>query len=52
MYEPSEQIKNFIKSTESFRSRIYKDSKGVETIGYGFTDKDLINKYRNKTMSR
>lgn len=30
-----------IKTHEGFRSRVYKDSVGIDTIGYGFTIEDL-----------
>ena len=51
-WKPSESILNYVKSVERFSPVIYKDGNGVETIGYGFTDKDLINKYRGKRMSK
>ena len=31
-----------IKLSEGFRDRVYKDSLGIDTIGYGFAIKDLI----------
>lgn len=34
----------FLKQYEGFRDTVYKDGNGIPTIGYGFTDKDLINK--------
>ena len=43
---------NLIKHFESFSPVIYKCSAGVDTIGWGFTDKRLIKLYRNKRMSR
>lgn len=43
---------NLIGTFEGFMPRIYKDSGGVETIGYGETDKDFINKYRGRQISR
>lgn len=32
------------------RHSVYKDIKGIETIGYGLTDQNLINKYRDMGM--
>ena len=32
---------NSIKQNEGYRSRVYKDSLGIDTIGYGFAIKDL-----------
>lgn len=43
---------NLIGTFEGFMPRIYKDSDGVETIGYGETDRDFINKYRGRQISR
>lgn len=43
---------NLIGTFEGFMPRIYKDSGGVETIGYGETDRDFINKYRGRQISR
>ena len=43
---------NLIGTFEGFMPRIYKDSGGVETIGYGETDRDFINRYRGKQISR
>ena len=31
-----------IKLSEGFRDRVYKDSLGIDTIGYGFAIKDLV----------
>ena len=31
-----------VKLSEGFRDRIYKDSLGIDTIGYGFAIKDLV----------
>jgi len=31
-----------IKRHEGYRSRVYKDSLGIDTIGYGFAIKDLV----------
>ena len=36
-YIPSENIINYIKSTEGFRDKWYQDGKGIWTVGYGFT---------------
>lgn len=43
---------NLIGTFEGFMPRIYKDSGGVKTIGYGETDRDFINKYRGRQISR
>ena len=43
---------NLIGTFEGFMPRIYKDSSGVETIGYGETDRDFINRYRGRQISR
>lgn len=43
---------NLIGTFEGFMPRIYKDSGGVETIGYGETDRDFINRYRGRQISR
>ena len=31
-----------VKLSEGFRDRVYKDSLGIDTIGYGFAIKDLV----------
>ena len=36
----------FLHQYEGFRDSVYLDGKGKKTIGYGFTDNDLINKGR------
>lgn len=51
-WKPSKEILDFVLETEKFRSNIYKDGNGIETIGYGFTDPKLIKKYKGKSMSR
>nr|DAG99713.1 MAG TPA: Lysozyme [Crassvirales sp.] len=68
-YTPSVSLREYIKSKEAFVPYVYDDrggakrrwdsnnrvaSNSVATIGYGFTDKDLINYYLNsgKEMSR
>ena len=43
---------NLIGTFEGFMPRIYKDSGGVKTIGYGETDRDFINRYRGRQISR
>ena len=35
------ELLNRIKEHEGFRSRVYKDHLGFDTIGYGFAIKDL-----------
>lgn len=51
-YIPSDYIVNFIKDKEGFRGKTYKDGKGIDTIGYGFTDPNLLKKYVGKEMSK
>lgn len=68
-YTPSTSLREYIKSKEAFVPYVYDDrggakrrwdpnnrvaSNSVATIGYGFTDKDLINYYLNsgREMSR
>lgn len=48
----SENGINIIRSFEGYMPRVYRDSGGVETIGYGETDKNFINKYRATGISR
>ena len=36
-----EKLIDFIKEREGFRSRVYKDHLGIDTVGWGFTIKDL-----------
>lgn len=48
----SENGINLIRSFEGYMPRIYRDTGGVETIGYGETDKNFINKYRATGISR
>ena len=48
----SENGINLIRSFEGYMPRVYRDSGGVETIGYGETDKNFINKYRATGISR
>ena len=36
-YTPSQEIIDYIKKTEGFRDKWYKDGNGIDTIGYGFT---------------
>lgn len=35
---------NFLKKYEGFRDTVYLDGNGIPTIGYGFTDPELVNK--------
>lgn len=52
-WEPSKELLDAIKSYEKFSPVVYKDGNGVETIGYGTTDKKIIAKYRGgKRMSK
>lgn len=36
-----DRLKDSIEKNEGFSSRVYKDSLGIDTIGYGFAIKDL-----------
>lgn len=67
-YVPSPQLRDFLKTKEAFVPHVYDDtvgkkritsrsqlrSKGTATIGYGFTDRDLVNYYLStgKTMTK
>ena len=42
---------NFLKGFESFVPHIYLCQSGVETIGYGETNKKVINDFRSKIMT-
>ena len=46
-YVPSDSIKNYIKGTEAFRDKWYKDGNGIDTVGYGFTGKKVKELYPN-----
>lgn len=46
-YIPSENIINYIKSTEGFRDKWYQDSKGIWTVGYGFTGSKVRKMFPN-----
>lgn len=46
-YVPSEDIKDYIKKTEAFRSNWYNDGNGVPTVGYGFTGSKVKELYPN-----
>lgn len=46
-YAPSDSIKNYIKQQEAFRSKWYKDGNGIDTVGYGFTGKNVAKLYPN-----
>nr|DAG88332.1 MAG TPA: Lysozyme [Crassvirales sp.] len=48
----SENGINLIRSFEGYMPRVYRDTGGVETIGYGETDKNFINRYRTSGISR
>lgn len=44
-YKPEKPTKNllqYLKNKEKFVSHVYRDSGGIETIGYGFTDPEII----------
>ena len=38
----SNELLNSVKSNEGFRSKVYEDTLGFDTIGYGFAIKDLV----------
>lgn len=38
----SNELLNSIKTNEGFRSKVYEDTLGFDTIGYGFAIKDLV----------
>ena len=44
--DPYDDTVDFLKQYEGFRDTTYKDSKGISSIGYGFTDSSLVNKGR------
>ena len=46
-YTPSENIVNYIKSTEGFRDKWYKDGNGIWTVGYGFTGSKVRKMFPN-----
>lgn len=50
-WRPSKEILDYIMDTEKFRSKVYKDGNDIETIGYGFTDPEIIKKYNKKGSS-
>lgn len=46
-YTPSQEIIDYIKKTEGFRDKWYKDGNGIDTIGYGFTGSRIKKLYPN-----
>ena len=46
-YTPSKEIIDYIKKTEGFRDKWYKDGNGIDTIGYGFTGSRIKKLYPN-----
>lgn len=46
-YTPSKEILDYIKKTEGFRDKWYKDGNGIDTIGYGFTGDRIKKLYPN-----
>lgn len=46
-YTPSKEIIDYIKKTEAFRDKWYKDGNGIDTIGYGFTGSRIKKLYPN-----
>lgn len=52
VYFPSYNIREKIKEFEGYKPNVYLDGNGIETIGYGFTDKDIVNKYRDTGITR
>lgn len=51
-YYPGEGILNYILDTEHYEPKVYQKNGDKETIGFGFTDRNIIEKYRNKDMSK
>lgn len=49
----SDWLLNFVADREGYRKDVYNDAlaNNIETIGYGFTDPAVINKYRRTGMS-
>jgi len=51
-YVPSQMILDKMKGFEGFRPRTYWDSVGKKwTVGYGFTDPELVKKYKDTDMT-
>ena len=46
-YTPSKEILDYIKKTEAFRDKWYKDGNGIDTIGYGFTGEKVKKLFPN-----
>ena len=40
--KPAKDLLQYLKDKERFVSHVYRDSGGVETIGYGFTDPEIV----------
>ena len=40
--KPSMKLLQYLKDKEKFKSEVYTDSGGVKTIGYGFTDPEIV----------
>lgn len=66
-YAPSKRLREFLINEEDFIPYVYDDSKGrkgkvtslsqvrkggTATVGYGFTDKELVKKYLNRDMTK
>ena len=51
-YYPGESVLNYILDTEHYEPKVYQKNSDKETIGFGFTDKNIIEEYRNKDMSK
>lgn len=47
-----EATARFVAKWEAFRSKVYRDVGGVETIGYGETDRAFIDRYRSSGVSQ
>lgn len=47
VYTPSKEIIDYIKKTEAFRDKWYKDGNGIDTIGYGFTGSEVKRLFPN-----
>lgn len=50
-YYPSDNVIDYIRNIEKFSPTIYRNREDNPTIGYGFTDPDIIKDYSNKSMS-
>lgn len=51
-YKPSQNILDYIKSTEAFKGNWYKDGNGIWTIGYGFKETPELRRRFANGMTR